>query len=441
MAHKFAEIAFTERVRDMQTDLGSRAGYASMDGGPDFNHMLSEVEADFIAARDSFYMATVSETGWPYVQHRGGPKGFVKIIDAQTIGFSDYAGNRQYVSAGNLKGDNRVSLFFMDYPNRRRLKMMGRVSFVDPSDLETLARLEDPNSRAPIERAFRIHIEAFDWNCPKYITPRYTDEEVETAIKPLKEELEALRATESFSTPTAHTEETASEIGNGPLPLQISAVRQEAESVRSYELRSPAGASLPKVEAGAHLQVPVKMPDGDTKWRHYSISSDANQQDHYQIAVLDQPDGRGGSHALHNSYQVGQILNSYRPGNYFALQTSAHEEGAKAIFIGGGIGITPIRSMVKTAIAQNYKYELHYAARSRRSAAFASELDGLDTNSAFYFSDEGKRLDLDALIGSAKYDDIVYICGPEPMIAEARELNAKYGRPISGLVFETFDDD
>ncbi|MBT5030880.1 MAG: pyridoxamine 5'-phosphate oxidase family protein [Proteobacteria bacterium] len=185
MGHKFAEIAFTPAVKNIQSSQGSRASYARMEDRQDSNHLLGEREAEFIGARDSFYMASVSETGWPYVQHRGGPIGFMKVIDEQTIGFADYAGNKQYVSTGNLSKDDRISLFFMDYPNRRRLKMFGRVSIVtktvdkdgDKQDPETIAKLEDDDYRARIERAFVINVEAFDWNCPQHITPRFTEPE------------------------------------------------------------------------------------------------------------------------------------------------------------------------------------------------------------------------------------------------------------------------
>ncbi len=123
MAHRFAEIAFTETVKGIQEAMGSRKSYARMEEGEvSTNHLLGPDEVSFIAARDSFYMATISETGWPYVQHRGGPVGFVRVLDEKTIGFADFRGNRQYVSVGNVMKDNRVSLFFMDYPNRRRLK-------------------------------------------------------------------------------------------------------------------------------------------------------------------------------------------------------------------------------------------------------------------------------------------------------------------------------
>lgn len=178
MGHKFAEIAFTESVQQVQAAQGSLKAYSRLHGGEDYSHLLGEREAEFIIARDSFYMASVSETGWPYVQHRGGPTGFVRVINERTIGFADFIGNRQYVSVGNLKMDNRVSLFFMDYPNRTRLKMLGRVEFIDIDDPEALARLEHDDYRARVERGFIIQIEAFDWNCPQHITPRYSEAEL-----------------------------------------------------------------------------------------------------------------------------------------------------------------------------------------------------------------------------------------------------------------------
>ena len=202
MGHKFAEIAFTKSVREVQQELGSRKGYLSMEAGEDFNHLLGERERDFISARDSFYMASVSETGWPYVQHRGGPAGFMKVFNERTIGFADFRVNRQYVSVGNLRKDDRVALFFMDYPNRTRLKLLGRVrlvtadSSVDESVEESalLAELEVDDYRARVERGFVIEVEAFDWNCPQHITPRYTQSQIDEFIAPLREENRRLKA-------------------------------------------------------------------------------------------------------------------------------------------------------------------------------------------------------------------------------------------------------
>ena len=185
MGHKFAEIAFTDSVREIQHLQGSRAGYARLDGEVDSNHLLGKNEAAFITDRDSFYMASVGETGWPYVQHRGGPAGFIKVVDEKTLTYADFTGNRQYVSVGNFTKDDRVSLFFMDYLNRRRLKVLGRVSIIDPDNSALLVRLKTDNYRARIERGFLIHVEAFDWNCPQHITPRYTEAQVEELIAPL----------------------------------------------------------------------------------------------------------------------------------------------------------------------------------------------------------------------------------------------------------------
>lgn len=140
-------------------------------------------------------MATVSETGWPYVQHRGGAPGFVKLIDEKTVGFADYRGNRQYLSLGNLRADDRVSIFMMDYPRRARLKIYGHVEVVPlDADPALTARIVDPHSKAKPERIFKLRLEAFDWNCPQHITPRFTEEEIAEATQPLRERLAALEA-------------------------------------------------------------------------------------------------------------------------------------------------------------------------------------------------------------------------------------------------------
>lgn len=176
----FAEIAFTPRVRALQEDAGSRASYARMEDNP-APAGLGPREWAFIQERDSFYMASVSETGWPYVQHRGGPAGFLRVLDQTTIGFADFQGNKQYVSTGNLMHDDRVSLILMDYPNRTRLKLLGHVRIVGAEDPIVLEKLEIPDYRARVERGVLIDIAALDWNCPQHITPRFTVEEIQAA--------------------------------------------------------------------------------------------------------------------------------------------------------------------------------------------------------------------------------------------------------------------
>lgn len=192
MGHKFAELAFTANVKAEQAAQGSRRAYERFEKGDDHHDVLAPQEAAFIGRRDSFYMASVSETGWPYVQHRGGPAGFLKVLDERTVGFADFRGNRQYISVGNLKSDDRVSLFLMDYVNKARLKILGRARIVDASDKETLNRLALPAYRAKVERGLVITVAAFDWNCSQHITQRFTLAEVEAAIEPLQRRIEEL---------------------------------------------------------------------------------------------------------------------------------------------------------------------------------------------------------------------------------------------------------
>jgi len=197
MARNFGALTFTPLVQSLQEKHGSRRQYARMTQGssstasPD---RLGPNESAFIAERDSFYMATVGETGWPYVQHRGGPKGFVKVVDDHTIAFADFRGNRQYISTGNLSADARVGLIMVDYPAQARLKILGtaRIFEAGKGDEGWIERLRVPGSKEVIERVFVIEVEAFDWNCPQYITPRFTEEQIRQAVEPLERRLEAL---------------------------------------------------------------------------------------------------------------------------------------------------------------------------------------------------------------------------------------------------------
>ena len=193
MANRYAELAFTPTIKAIQEKLGSRKTYERVEQSGNTHNQLGPAEKEFISTRDSFYMASVSETGWPYVQFRGGPPGFLKIIDDHTIGFVDFRGNRQYISVGNFSHDGRVSLILMDYPSRTRLKIMGRMAVHDEANFKQLIEaLRPPDYKAAVERALLIHLEAFDWNCPQHITPRYTGEEIRTALESLTIRLQVL---------------------------------------------------------------------------------------------------------------------------------------------------------------------------------------------------------------------------------------------------------
>lgn len=194
MAKNFAEIAFTSSVKSRQAKYGSRRQYERFEK-VERGTELSFSEADFIAERDGFYLATVGENGQPYVQFRGGDKGFLKILDSKTLAYADFRGNLQYVSVGNLDVNNRAALILMDYAKRQRLKIFARIETFEASDApELIAKLENPNYPAKIERAMILRVEAFDWNCPQHITPRFTTEEIREMNQPLYEQIEKLEA-------------------------------------------------------------------------------------------------------------------------------------------------------------------------------------------------------------------------------------------------------
>jgi predicted pyridoxine 5'-phosphate oxidase superfamily flavin-nucleotide-binding protein len=183
MSIRFAEIAFTNSVKAAQARYGSRDANRRFELTDHPSHALTATEREFIEARDGFYQATVGENGWPYVQFRGGPVGFLKVLDERTIGYADFRGNRQYISVGNLSADDHIALILMDYPNRARLKIWARAQCFDAADdADLIARLEVANYRARVERAIVATIEAFDWNCPQHITPRFTRSEIEGCI-------------------------------------------------------------------------------------------------------------------------------------------------------------------------------------------------------------------------------------------------------------------
>lgn len=196
MPHRYAELMFTAAVQARQQHYGARHDMARYEADNAGFDRLSNVEAAFIAARDSFYQASVSETGWPYVQHRGGPAGFLKVLDAKRLAYADFRGNRQYISAGNLAANDRVALFLVDYQNRRRLKILGRITLTDVADAdETLvAALRPYPYRAAMERIAVITVEAFDWNCSQHITPRYTEAQVHAVVAPMQARIIELEA-------------------------------------------------------------------------------------------------------------------------------------------------------------------------------------------------------------------------------------------------------
>jgi predicted pyridoxine 5'-phosphate oxidase superfamily flavin-nucleotide-binding protein len=194
MGRRFAELAFTPLVKEQQLRHGSRRQYERIEQYDNAGNRLGPDEQAFIRERDGFYMASVGESGWPYIQFRGGPRGFFQVIDDQTLGFADLRGNKQYISTGNLLQNDRVALFLMDYPAQSRLKILGHVEIHEDGVLakQWIERLRVPGEKSPAERALLIRVEAFDWNCPQHITPRYTQEEFAEILEPIRRRMDAL---------------------------------------------------------------------------------------------------------------------------------------------------------------------------------------------------------------------------------------------------------
>ncbi|WP_225828320.1 pyridoxamine 5'-phosphate oxidase family protein [Streptomyces naphthomycinicus] len=188
---RYAQVAFTDNVRRVQEERGSASAMERLLAGDSGRaDRMGADEAGFIAARDGFYLATVTETGWPYMQFRGGPPGFVHVLDAETLAFLDVRGNRQYITAGNLRGNDRVSLFFMDYAHRTRLKVFGRAEIRDPGEFSSLSgRSGDARTDGQEEWLLVVRVEGLAWNCAKHITPRFSESELAGALEQVYERI------------------------------------------------------------------------------------------------------------------------------------------------------------------------------------------------------------------------------------------------------------
>ena len=194
MAYRFLDIALTPAVRTVQEQMNADRIWSDFKGHRAFDRFSDNVAA-YIAERDGFYIATVSETGWPYVQYRGGPCGFLKVLDERTLAFADYRGNRQYISTGNSSAYGRACLLLMDYAQRARLKMYVRVEVLALDDDPVLTqRASVPGYKVKLERIFRLHLQAYDWNCSQHITARFTEQQINEAVRPLHERLNALES-------------------------------------------------------------------------------------------------------------------------------------------------------------------------------------------------------------------------------------------------------
>ena len=418
MSQGYARIAFTPAVQALQRRHGSSTQYTLPDAAaaePDEG--LGARERAFIAARDTLVQATVSQTGWPYVQHRGGPPGFIQVLDDRTIAYPDFRGNQQYLSVGNLSQDDRISILLIDPAAQRRLKLFGRARLLDAqADPALFERLRLVHPAATVERVFVVQVAGHDWNCPQHIVARFTEQEVAAATAPLRaraERAEQRVAELQRAAPAAAGPRT---LGSGALPLVVAGVRQLTPRVRAFELRHADGLPLPAFDAGAHLVLPVAMDQGAAATRHYSIASNPRDRSRYEVAVLHKPGG--GAAFAHAQWSLGTVLRADPPQNHFPLAGG----GGPCLLVAGGIGITPLKAMALQLVHAGRACELHHAVRSVREAVYADELSALlGARHVLHPSDVGRRLDIDRLLQRADAAGLqVYVCGPSSLVAAVR---------------------
>lgn len=386
-------------------------------------NVLTKWEVKFIQSRDHFYMATVDKSGWPYVQHRGGAEGFLRVIDEITIGFADFCGNKQYLSVGNLKTNDRVALILMDLVNRQRLKIWGRARSVTKAEDPGLTEnLEISGYQAHVERAFIIQVEAFDWNCSQHITPRFTEADFDELIKPLRDELDCLRQ----ASPRLPSNPASGRLGNGPLELVITGMRQLTPRIRAYELRSVDGRDLPVVKAGAHIAIPVRFPDGRQETRRYSIASNPARRDIYEIAVQREVFGARGSRIIHDTYHLGLVIHCSKPVNSFQLDGGS----GPAILIAEGVGIASLKPMAQVLKQDGRPFHLHYVARDLEHMAYRDRLEReFRSHLHLYLSGPGGVgwLDMESVIRNAPHDASFYVCGSAALISRVMAAAEMYG--------------
>ena len=418
MARAFAEITFTPSVKAAQSRYGSRESNRGFEAARERQDELSEAEAEFIEHMDGFFQASVGEAGWPYVQFRGGPQGFLKVIDSKTIGFADFRGNLQYISVGNIAADGRVALILMNHAHPSRLKIWGKARVVDRAhDPALVESLQVAGYAAKAERAIVIAVQAFDWNCPQHITPRFTEAEIRSMTPPLMAELAALRK----SSLVTSADRKVTSVGDGSLKLSVAGIRILTPRVRAYLLRTADGSPLPEVHPGAHLLLPTQLPDGEWSTRRYSIGSDPDDPMQWEIAVQREDQGLGGSLYVHARYEVGLALNCSGPSGGFEI----HADEGPSVLIAGGIGITPLRSLAFALDRSSRPFSLHFAARSSAEAAYLPELlREFPGRIHTHWSDHGpsSRMNLQAVVDEAPVDAVFYVCGPERMLSEIQGI-------------------
>jgi hypothetical protein len=366
--------------------------------------MLTSEHRGWIARADTLFVASAHPEQGADASHRGGRPGFVQFLDSQTLRIPDYAGNNMFNSLGNFESFPHAGLAFVDFEQGRLLQLTGR----------------------PV-----IHWDIADPDGRTGGSGRFWDFEVEA----WRESALALRLEWEFLDYSPLLPQQTHSAGD--LVLQVAEIHQETDRIKRFRLRAFDDAALPTFTPGAHLPVTLELETGERVQRHYSILSAPDATDYYEIAVLNETRGRGGSRHLHESVRAGDQLMSGQPRNEFPLADTAEH----SILIAGGIGITPILSMLRSLQAHSQSRELHYSARRWSDLAFRRDIEDLVGDRArFYASQEpgGSRMDLQAILSQPDAGVHIYACGPRRLITSVRDAAADNGWPTEQIHFESF---
>ena len=350
-----SDVAFTPAVKTLQSRNGSRANYQETEQDPDWwLDTITPELVEFIAERDSFYLGTANAEGQPYIQHRGGPKGFLKVIDDRTLGFADFIGNCQYISYGNLNENDKAFIFLMDYVNRKRIKIWGTAKVVD-DDPELLEKLADPNYPGKPERAFVFRLSLWDVNCPQHINPRYTEEQVQ--------DLEECPCCDPNP-------------GRFSGTLKVAEVIEETANVRTFRLVPPDGGNIPfEYLPGQFLTLEIE-PAGKRIKRSYTIASSPTRPECLEITVKREEKGLVSGY-LHSEIKPGDQLRLSAPAGGFTFTGEQHNS---IVLIAAGVGITPIMSVVRYLTDKKWDGDIFVilSFRTVQDFIFAEEIGRLE---------------------------------------------------------------
>ncbi|MEN8131559.1 MAG: pyridoxamine 5'-phosphate oxidase family protein [Pseudomonadota bacterium] len=370
-------------------------------------NVLGDSQKTLIASADTFFVASAHPNHGVDASHRGGHPGFVQLLNDRQLRIPDFAGNSMFNTLGNFTSYPYAGLVFIDFEQGRLLQLTGQP--------EILWDLEDPGGETGGTRRY-WQFDISSWK--------------ESGL-PFRLDWELLDASPFI--PEQHRKTPA----NSTLSLRVERIQREAEHIKSFRLRALDGGLLPEFQPGSHLQVKVQLPDSSQAERHYSLLSDPNDRTQYEIGILAEPGGRGGSLYLHEQIHEGDVIESRGPKNEFSMAGSA----SHSVLIAGGIGITPILSMLQRLASKGQSFEMHYTARTYSELAFRNRIEQLAGDSVYFYASRdphGQRLDLERLLSTPRPGVHVYVCGPRRMIIAVRELAVVHGWPSTRIHFESF---